>query len=105
MFVCVCAFTHMPPEDPVQQAAPGRLRRLIPVQIRRSRPLRPEHIQISETLSFNHLNERGEKHSMDQFYSAFLSVLQPLESPPSVEGSHIKCTHLPHSAMGWKHCL
>lgn len=47
--------THMPPEDPVQQATSGRLRRLIPVQIWRSRSLRPKHVQISETLSFYHL--------------------------------------------------
>lgn len=57
----VCVFTYMPPEDPVQQAASGRLWWLTPVQIWRSRPLRPKHIQISETLSFYHLNvRRGE---------------------------------------------
>lgn len=54
-------FTYMPPEDSVQQAASGRLWRLIPVQIWRSRPLRPKHVQISETLSFYHLNEKTGK--------------------------------------------
>jgi len=56
--ICVRVFTYMPPEDPVQQAASGRLWWLIPVQIWRSRPLRPKHIQISETFSFYHLEER-----------------------------------------------
>lgn len=54
--------TYMSPEDPVQQAPSGWLWWLIPVQIGRSRPLRPKHIQISETLRFYHLNEkRGEE--------------------------------------------
>lgn len=49
--------THMPPEDPVQQAASGWLWWLIPVQIWRSGPVRPKHIQIFETLRFNHLKK------------------------------------------------
>lgn len=56
--LCVCVFTYMPSEDPVQQAASGWLWWLIPVQIWRSRPLRSKHIQISETFSFYHLEER-----------------------------------------------
>lgn len=48
----------MPPEDPVQQAASGWLWWLIPVQIWGSRPMSPKHIQIFETLGFNHLKEK-----------------------------------------------
>jgi len=49
---------HMSPKDPVQQATPRRLRRLVPIQVRGPCPLRPEYIKVAEALRLDHLQDR-----------------------------------------------
>lgn len=52
----------MSPKDPVQQATPRRLGRLVPVQVRGQCPLGPEYIKVIKALSLDHLQRgRGER--------------------------------------------
>lgn len=51
----------MSPKDPVQQATPRRLGRLVPVQVRGPRSLRPEYVKVTEALRLDHLQQRRKK--------------------------------------------
>lgn len=50
----------MSPEEPLQQAALGGLRKLLPVQVWGAHPVWSKYIQVLEALSFNHLGEKME---------------------------------------------